>query len=209
MDIVQIFFMTTKERIVEKALAMFNERGIEYVSLRELAATLNIRVGNITYYFPTKDDLVNQLSMDLNELNSAIVVEQRDLTLIKFLEMFRIIFQHHVQYRCLLLSFVHLMEQNKILASRYPNTHLNRNATLISNITHLIQSGYLKAEVIPGFLLSMISLIVRFWISEAKVSFSHLTPEAQIGHYTALIARFLLPYATAKGKREISIFLQN
>ena len=51
--------ITTEEKILAKALEMFNERGIEYVGMRELAATLNIRVSNITYYFPTKDDLVN------------------------------------------------------------------------------------------------------------------------------------------------------
>ena len=41
----------TDERIVSKALEMFNERGIEYVGLRELAATLKMRVGNITSTF--------------------------------------------------------------------------------------------------------------------------------------------------------------
>lgn len=46
--------MKTKERIVSKALELFNEHGIEYVGLRELAAHLGIRVSNITYYFPTK-----------------------------------------------------------------------------------------------------------------------------------------------------------
>ncbi|RYZ50620.1 MAG: TetR/AcrR family transcriptional regulator, partial [Chitinophagaceae bacterium] len=43
--------LNTKDKIRDKALELFNERGIEYVGLRELAALLNIRVGNITYYF--------------------------------------------------------------------------------------------------------------------------------------------------------------
>ncbi len=71
----------TKERIVSKALEMFNERGIEYVGLRELASTLDMRVSNITYYFPTKDDLVNHLSLDFSELNSRVMVENNDITL--------------------------------------------------------------------------------------------------------------------------------
>ncbi len=53
--------LNTREIILDKALKMFNERGIEYVGLRELAGVLGIRVSNITYYFPTKDDLVYQL----------------------------------------------------------------------------------------------------------------------------------------------------
>jgi len=48
--------MDTRKKILDKALEMFNERGIEYVGLRELASILDMRVSNITYYFPTKDD---------------------------------------------------------------------------------------------------------------------------------------------------------
>ena len=70
--------MKTEDKIVTKALEMFNIRGIEYVGLREISAELGIRVGNITYYFPTKDDLVNRLSLDLNKLNSKVFVAARE-----------------------------------------------------------------------------------------------------------------------------------
>ncbi len=68
--------MNTRDKILDKALEMFNERGIEYVGLRELASVLGIRVSNITYYFPTKDDLVYELSLELSKLNAAIIVEK-------------------------------------------------------------------------------------------------------------------------------------
>src|SRR5688572_17726332 len=130
--------LNTKQKILDKALQMFNERGIEYVGLRELAATLDIRVGNITYYFPTKDDLVNRLSLDFSELNSRVMVDNSEITLSSFLEILHIVFNNHVTYRCLLLSFVHLMEQNKLIASRYKKTQRDRNATLKSNLTTLV-----------------------------------------------------------------------
>ena len=53
--------MKTEEKILSKALELFNARGIEYVGLRELAGILEMRVSNITYYFPTKDELFNRL----------------------------------------------------------------------------------------------------------------------------------------------------
>src|SRR6476660_9287329 len=64
----------TRSKIRDKALEMFNERGIEYVGLRELAGILDMRVSNITYYFPTKDDLVYEISMGLNQANSQVMV---------------------------------------------------------------------------------------------------------------------------------------
>ena len=198
----------TKERIVSKALEMFNERGIEYVGLRELASTLDMRVSNITYYFPTKDDLVNHLSLDFSELNSRVMVENNDITLRSFLEVLRIVFNNHITYRCLLLSFVHLMEQNKVIASRYKKTQGDRNATLTSNLTMLIKQGHLKIEDESAIeiLVSTIGLISRFWISEAAISFRHWTTDQQIRHYLMLIVKLLAPYATAKGKKELEFF---
>jgi len=198
----------TKERIVSKALEMFNERGIEYVGLRELAATLDMRVSNITYYFPTKDDLVNRLSLDFSELNSMVMVNNNDITLRSFLEMLYIVFNNHITYRCLLLSFVHLMEQNKAIASRYKKTQGDRNFTLKSNLATLVKKGDLKIEdeSATEFLVSSIGLISRFWISEAAISFRHWTSDQQINHYLMLIVKLLSPYATAQGKKELEQF---
>lgn len=197
--------LNTKEKILSKALEMFNHKGVEYVGMRELAVALEIRVSNITYYFPKKDDLVNQLSLDLNKLNSQIVVDDKDLTIEAFIGMFQLVFRNHLKYRCLLLSFVHLMEQNKKMSVRYKKTQSDRNATLRLNLKTLVMSGYLKVndEREIEFLVSAIALIVRFWISEASVSLSHLKPEEQISNYVSMIGRLLSPYMSAKGKKQL------
>ncbi|GAB4016369.1 TetR/AcrR family transcriptional regulator [Spirosoma koreense] len=198
--------MTREAKIVVKALEMFNERGIEYVGLREIAAALGIRVGNITYYFPTKDDLVNRLAQDLSTFNERIGVDE-PLSLFSFLERFRIIFTHHVQYRCLLLSIVHLMEQNKVLSERYKETEKKRYTSIIANLLSLQESAYLVREADIDLLVSVCTLTARFWISEASVTFRHLNPPEQIRHYVTLLAKLILPYATEKGKGDIQRFL--
>lgn len=203
--------VTTKDKILDKALEMFNERGIEYVSLRELAAVLEIRVSNITYYFPTKDDLVYELSLLLSKANASIIVEKEKLTMLDFLQMMQQVFHNHVSFRCLLLSVVHLMKQNKYLAAAYKKTQDVRNATIKSNLQTLEREGYLKLEEESDkkFLVSGISLISRFWISEAAISFHRQGAEEQIQHYLKLAAKLLMPYATAKAKKEIRSFLEN
>jgi AcrR family transcriptional regulator len=202
--------MNTREKILDKALEMFNERGIEYVGLRELATVLNIRVGNITYYFPTKDDLVFELSAGLRERNSGVMVAKDQMTMLTFLEMLHQVFRNHLHYRCLLLSFVHLMAQNQRIATAYKKTQKMRYETLRENLDLLSGTGYLKAENENDiqFLVSTIALISRFWISEAAISFRQLSDDAQMQHYLQLIAKLLMPYATGKGKREIKMFIQ-
>ncbi|QIP13805.1 TetR/AcrR family transcriptional regulator [Spirosoma aureum] len=198
--------MNKESEIVVKALEMFNERGIEYVGLRELAAALGIRVGNLTYYFPTKDDLVNRLAQDLSRLNEQIVGEE-PLSLFSFLERFRKVFANHLQYRCLLLSIVHLMEQNKVLSAAYKETEKKRYLSIVNSLSALQESDYLTPEADIDFLVSVCTLTARFWLSEASLSFSHLSPGEQIKHYVRLLAKLFLPYATEKGSRDAGRFL--
>ncbi|MES2764806.1 MAG: TetR/AcrR family transcriptional regulator, partial [Bacteroidota bacterium] len=86
---------------------------------------------------------------------------------------------------------------------------VSRNETLKKNLLNLQKNKFLKTitEDEINFLVSSISLIARFWISEASVSFRGWPEEAQKEHYIGMIARILLPYATAKGKAEIEGFL--
>lgn len=200
-----------REKILDKALEMFNEQGIEYVGLRELAAVLDMRVSNITYYFPTKDDLVYQLSQELRKKNATVIVARENMTMNGFLVMLHQVFQHHVAFRCLLLSFVHLMEQNKFISASYKKTQDLRNATIKSNIEVLATSGYLKLndnDADKDYLVSTIALISRFWISEAAISFRKVSSAEQISHYLTLITTLMMPYATAKAKKEMQQFLE-
>lgn len=209
MDIVQIL-MRTKEKILDKALELFNERGIEYVGVRELAGVLDMRVSNISYYFPTKDDLVNELSLQLGELNSKVMKDDKNLSLLAFMQMFQQVFHHQVQYRCLLLSVVHIMEQNKVIAKRYQQVQSRRTDVIRGNLESLVHKGYLSLPEASDldYLVSSITLISRFWISEAVISFRHLTTAQQMQHYLSMVVKLLAPFATEQAKPEIQLFTQ-
>ena len=200
----------TENKIVEKALELFNRNGIEYVGMRELAAELGLRIGNITYYFPTKDDLVYRLSNDLSELNSKVIVENEDISISGILKLINQIFVNQIKYKCLYLSFVHIIRQNKKLVRKHKKTAQSRITEWVFRITKLQKNGYLRFESKKEieFLASTIALIGRFWLSEAKTHFTHLSQDKLIRNYLEMMARILLPYTTAKGKKEIRNFIE-
>jgi len=203
--------MGTKTKITEKALGLFNQNGIEYVGMRELAASLGMQIGNITYYFPTKNDLVNQLAVDLSALNAKILTPPGNLSMLSFLEMRARVFENQYAYRCLFLSFVHLIKQNPIIAKRYKKVEKERAEGLIDNIKMLEKEKYLKIDSGEdiAFLASTMGLIARFWISEAAISYNHLPVDHQIRHYSGLIAKIVAPFATKRGHTQIDEFLDN
>jgi len=53
--------VTTRERILEAARRLFNEKGYAATTVAEIAASIGISQGNLTYHFPTKRDLVTEL----------------------------------------------------------------------------------------------------------------------------------------------------
>lgn len=64
--------MTTKEKIAESALFLFNRFGFVNVRLQHIADETGMSVGNLAYHFKTKDDL-------LEYLYEQIVAEQKRL----------------------------------------------------------------------------------------------------------------------------------
>lgn len=195
--------------IIQTALKMFNEAGIEYVGMRELATSLGLRIGNLTYYFPTKDDLVNRLALELAEENNRTIIPLEEVTIEQFFEMLEKVFRNHVKYRCLMLSFVHIMKRNPLVAKRYSKVQTVRNAVWLTNIEALKKTRYISANKKEiEFLVSTIALVARFWISEAAVSFRNTDEEEQMKYYLQMIARIFHPYSTDKGRPFLEKFLR-
>jgi len=200
----------TQEKIIKRALELFNLKGIEYVGMRELAADLGMRIGNLTYYFPTKDDLVFSISRAYTESNSKIHSDLPVTSLYDFLYKNKLLFENGVKYQCLLLSMVHLMEQNPRIAANYQgNIMQNRMSGLIHDIGLLEENKYLKfsCEDDKLLIISSNSLQSRFWLSEAVLTESRQNLAAQLTHYLRMKAHLFRPYATKKGIGDIDRFI--
>jgi AcrR family transcriptional regulator len=201
----------TRERIFQLALEYFNTNGIEYVGIRELARELGLSPGNVSYYFPTKDDIVIEITKRLSEENNKLFQQvEQDLTLTSFIELFVAAFQNHYTFRCIFTSFVHLMKHYPAMSTGYIEVQRKRRAILTKDIQELSALGYLKRDVSKedvAYLVITISHFARFWVQEAEVLMGAHSTDKVIRHYSGLIARTLHPYATAKGRQQLTPFI--
>ena len=201
---------STKEIIVQKAVEMFNEQGVEYVGVRELAKELGMKGGNITYYFPTKDDIVMEVSMRLGEENNKILQKRADLRISEFLGIFGEVFKNHYNFRGLFLSFPHLLRQNEAVRLQYAKRKVLRRNTILEQLADMEAGGYLR---IPedrerNNILNTITLISRFWISNASVEEDVGDMALTMDKYIELIAGQLRPFATAKGRKDLDRYYE-
>lgn len=50
-----------KQEIMDTAKRLFSEKGFNNTSMRDIAAELNISVGNLTYHYKKKEDLIEEI----------------------------------------------------------------------------------------------------------------------------------------------------
>lgn len=70
----------TRQKIADTALESFRERGYEQTTIRHIASEAGISVGNAYYYFPTKNHLVQQLYLQVQETHRSSARERMSST---------------------------------------------------------------------------------------------------------------------------------
>jgi len=201
-----------RDRILVRALQLYNERGIEYVAVRELARDLGIKGGNITYHFPTRDDLVLAIAEQLREADAAVIRIPRNPTLYDFLEMHRAAFGNHYRFRCLFLSLPRLLD-NERLAEGLRATMEPGGVGVISEYLTKLRDGGIMVRTLGSReidrIAAFIALVKHGWIADAAISFPQLAPEAQMAHYIQIIADHLRGFSTIGGRVDLQRFLRD
>ena len=57
---------SSKQLIQDTAVRLFNERGYDKVSLRDIAREAGVAIGSLTYHFRRKEDLLDAILADLH-----------------------------------------------------------------------------------------------------------------------------------------------
>ena len=76
--------MKLKEKILVKAVDLFNERGISSTSPNQIAAALDISPGNLTYHYKTKAILVKEVYEKMHTDSEDFIKLEGYLTLDDF-----------------------------------------------------------------------------------------------------------------------------
>lgn len=198
--------MTTKEKILAKSLELFNDKGVETVTTRQIALALNMSQGNLCYHFPKKESIIialyEQLVQQFDSMYDRLNVNKLSITL--FFEIITITNQYFIDYKFLMLNFVQIMRWHPSIKTHYQALTVQRNEQMIGLFMALQQMGLLKAEVYKGQfkqVIEQIMILNNFWLSHAEILYQG-TASTKIKHYNQLVGAFLFPYLTEKGQEE-------
>jgi len=201
--------LSAREIIVTKALEMYNTYGVEYVGVRELAKELNIKGGNITYYFPTKNDLLREISNRLIASNGEILDAPKAPGLYGFLDMNRSMYFNQYKYRAYFISLPLWLQQDAAFAESYRELQAVRRKSFIDELKTLVSDDYLLplSETDMSPMLEALGATGRLWICEATIDGLIGNEKQAVHHYLKRLAGLLNLVATEKGKAEIKRFI--
>lgn len=193
-------------RILETALALFNDKGLGQVSLRDIAHAMEISVGNLTYYYKTRDALVEALYLQLvdhlNKVVGSLSPEALNLTLLHAfarttLEMF-------YAYRFIMIDFAQLIRYHKSIRTHYQQLSAFRTQQFEVLFDGLIQLGLLRAPAFEqeyAYLYRRMRVFGDYWLASALVEHETL-PSSLVEEQLRISIAAIYPYLTKKGRAE-------
>jgi AcrR family transcriptional regulator len=190
--------MTTKDRILDAALDLFNEQGTGAVSTNHIAEAAHISPGNLYYHYRNKEEIIRSLFERLFALWDVTLVPPQDRppTLDDLRELvhanFKIMFEYRFAYR----EIVALLRQDGALRQRYIAVRQRGYEGFREGIEALAEAGVLRSlpdAATVERLADLCWLISEFWLSELEVS-GAVVHEGQMERGIDLMMQVLHPY---------------
>ncbi len=135
-----------KEHIMNHAIALFADRGVEGTSIRELALEANVNVAMINYYFGSKDKLVEAIIEDKMTYMKDKIEEMQSNETLSEIDKIDIIIEGYVT-RKLAGAVFNKFLYKELMDTKRDAIHqlLTKSfATNAKNIAAIIESGIAK-----------------------------------------------------------------
>lgn len=199
----------TAERILEASRTLFNRKGYAGTSVTEIAASIGISQGNLTYHFPAKRDLALALEDD------AVLMMKKRQTASKSGPLAEIYIAHLLfglevtwRYRFLMRDRIHYAGAP---VGHRPDSVLPADYAELLGLLHRIESeGLFIADDSRDIdlLAKSLWIVSRYWIDylydlEGREDVSWLEQSAGVRHHLAL----LTPHLRASAKRDFEAAL--
>ena len=126
--------MKTRDKILHKSLALFNELGEPNVTTLLISDELDISPGNLYYHFKSKTDILTEIfgwyELEMNQLLEAPSTEADIEDQWFFLHL---IFENIAKYRFIYKDVVNVLERYEEIKQRFKKIILKKRMTDLQN----------------------------------------------------------------------------
>jgi AcrR family transcriptional regulator len=195
----------TKQKIIAAAIALYNEKGVPSVTMRDIAQSVGISAGNLAYHFKNQDFIIEeafrQMEAQRDDILSGVQeipsFENINAQLVPLLKLSR-------TYSFIYLDSVHIFRTYPGIAE-LQRSYFEQSIAYIKAVIDLsIGAGNLISEPRPGTYQRMAHttwMIINFWLEQAILRGENDTRDDDIRQK---IWDLVIPYLTEKGHHQFA-----
>lgn len=190
--------MKTKNRILDVAIALFNQHGTSHISTNHIADALGISPGNLYYHYANKQEIIRAIFERLFALWDAAfsLPSEQPLTIAAVQSLVRTNFSMMREYQFIYRELIALLKQDNVLHERYILIKKRGYEGFYDIILALAEQNQLNQpvdEATISRLADLCWLISEFWFSMIEVNGQSVDDE-QIQRGIDLMMQTLRPY---------------
>ncbi|MBC9929166.1 TetR/AcrR family transcriptional regulator [Chitinophaga qingshengii] len=197
----------TKEKIRNAALKLFNEQGIDTITIRHIAKELDISHGNLQYHYKNTNEIILVLFKELNEGFSRLFAQQENMEHITF-HHFRtwveVLIEQIWHYRFIFLQFVEVTRRVPEVKIFYNSWDKSREEQLLLVFNTLIKEGIFRDDIPPYIWKNLVTqqyIMADFALSHNEIKMG-LKGKKAVQYYGQVLFNQFYPYLTAKGRQQ-------
>lgn len=193
----------TKTRILETALALFNERGSANITTNHIAEAMGISPGNLYYHYRNKAEIVRALFQRIMAAwaDNYALPEAKPPTPKTMDAMAAGNFETQWQYRFFFRDLTMLLAADPELATQYRANRETGMANTRALMRHFIDAGLMTAadKRTLDELTQLLWLVGDFWLVFRDAGGGPVTP-ADMDQGVRLFRRILAPHIKDRSK---------
>ena len=142
---------STRIKIVETSILLFNNKGLANVRLQDIAEYNNISAGNLTYHFKTKKDLMDYIIYYM--IRKLVEIETTQRESLKHMSLYKILRNNIIflfNYRFFFRDILEIINLVPNAKSIYKDVIIINEKFTIEYINISIKNGYMKKEAFVG-----------------------------------------------------------
>lgn len=189
--------MKTKKHILEVSRLLFNEKGVMNVTLRDVAKSMNKSYGNITYHFPTKEEVITRLFEEMNMELAALQTSNDLSNLMSYLlELPEFSFDINLKYLFFTIDYNELKRNFPNLFEKVKTLNEAGKMKWKELLMYLRDKNYLNQKISNDDLDYLMFLSVSIHFTYFQMTDSHAYQKAE---FTKMVNKMSQPYLSEKG----------
>lgn len=163
--------MKTKDKIIETARLLFNEKGTRHVTTNHISEGAGISPGNLYYHFRNKEDIIRalfeRLAAEGFEEYQKVLQQYPPGTLESMDQTFSMIQTFNWRYRFFKRELTALIMNDPLLKERFGDVNRMQLTVIGQSIRQAMEKGFLRPldDRTLGLLTEEVWLVTLFWLN--------------------------------------------